>query len=294
MNKACKKNRSYTNDTICFFKSTYYNIYEPIRLKWERYKHEKDYSNDKNPLISVYTPTYNRGKVLLERAIPSVLSQTYQNFEYIIIGDCCTDNTTELISSVKDEHIRYYNIPKRGYRYPSSAENNWLAGPVVASNKALEMVKGKWITRIDDDDTWTKDHLEVLINFANKGDFEFVSALYETKRFDKKAIIDGEFAQGPYYRKKNKPVRGDNPKIGGIQTWLYRSYLKFMKYNIDCWRKRWNRVNDIDLSLRLFKAGVRIGFIDKVLAFVYPRPGEETVGLDAYRILEQKGLDPHY
>ncbi len=293
MSKERKNPKSFRNDIISSFKAAYYNTYEPLRLKWERFKHKNDYISEKNPMITVYTPTYNRGKLLIERAVPSVLSQTYKNFEYIIVGDCCTDNTTELVSNIKDDRIRYYNIPKRGYRYPPSAENNWLAGPVVASNKALEMAKGKWITRMDDDDTWTTDHLEGLINYAINGNYEFVSGLYETIRYGKKIIVDGELAQGPYYTRNNKPPKGDNPKIGGIQTWLYRSYLKFMKYNIDCWRKQWNRVNDIDISIRMFKAGVRMGFVDKVLAFVYPRPGDETVGLQAYLKLEEKGLQPH-
>ena len=67
-----------------------------------------------------------------------------------------------------------------------------------------------------------------------------------------------------------------------------------MKFNIDCWRKSWNRVNDIDISIRMFKAGVRIGFIDKLLAFTHPRPGEDTIGLEAYLEAEKKGEKPHF
>ena len=294
MTKETKKKRSFKNDVICSFKSVYYNVFEPFKLKKERKKHELEYKDDSNPLITVFTPTYNRGKILIERALPTVLSQTYKNIEYLIIADCCTDNTAELVANYDDERIRFYSITERGYRYPQTAENNWLAGPVIASNKALELATGKWITRLDDDDTWTPDHLEVLVNFVYEGDYEFVSGLYETIRYNEKSIVDGEYAQGPYYTKKNKTPKGDNPKIGGVQTWLYRSYLKFMKFNIDCWRKKWNRVNDIDISYRMFKAGVRMGFIDKVLAFTSPRPGEETIGLTAYLEAEKKGLKPHF
>ena len=84
-----------------------------------------------------------------------------------------------------------------------------------------------------------------------------------------------------------------SPKIGGVSTWLYRSYLKFMKYNIDCWRKKWNRVNDIDLSLRFYKAGVRMGFLEEVLAYIIPRPGEESVGLEAYKLSSKEMLDKY-
>ncbi len=288
-----KKKTFIKNYIISTFKSIYYLFYERLRLKWERYKHNKEYKNGKLPLISVYCPTYNRGKILIKRAVKSVLAQTYKNFEFIIVGDCCIDDTADLISKIGDSRIRWYNIPKRGYRYPPSAESHWLAGPVIAANTALKMVRGKWIARIDDDDTWSEDHLEQLINKALKENYEFISALYEEKRFDKVKIIDGEPALSPYYTRKETPPNKYNPKIGGTSTWLYRSYLKFMKYNLDCWRKNWNRVNDIDLSLRMFKAGVKMGFLDKVLAYVYPRPGEETVGLEAYLQAEEKGLKTH-
>ena len=78
------------------------------------------------------------------------------------------------------------------------------------------------------------------------------------------------------------------PRIGGTQTWLYRSYLSFFKYNINCWRKSWNRVNDTDLQDRMFYAGVRMGLCDQVVAYVLPRLGEVTVGLEAYRLTEQE------
>lgn len=247
----------------------YYRITEPGRLQKVRRRMAQDYvAKEKEPLISVYVPTYNRGKLLMERAVSSVLNQTYRNFEFIIIGDHCTDDTETLVKSIKDKRIRFHNIPKRGYRYPPTPENHWFAGPVIAANTALDMVKGKWIARIDDDDIWTPDHLNVLLTFAMEGDYEFVSGASMTVRYGKEIIVD---------------VRDEIPRIGGTQTWLYRSYLKFFRYNIDCWRKAWNRVNDTDIQDRFFKAGVRMGFLDKVTCHILPRPGEETIGLDAYK-----------
>ena len=279
------------NKIISGMNDFYYSLAEPLLLKFARAKSEKNYRvEETEPLISVYTPTYNRGGLLLERALSSVLAQTYKNFEYIIVGDCCTDNTAELVKQVKDSRIRFYNLPTRGYRYPPTAENHWLAGPVVAANQALKMIKGKWIARLDDDDSWTPNHLDELLKFAQSGNYEFVSAQYIEENYGKKRIVDGELAQGPYFNKSGRPVKGDNPKINGPLTWLYRSYLNFFKYNINCWRKSWNRVNDIDISIRMFKAGVRMGFLDKPLAFYEPRPGEKTVGLAAYKLTENDKL----
>jgi glycosyltransferase involved in cell wall biosynthesis len=257
---------SFKNNFISFFRKSTYAIIEPILLKYYRKFNKIDYENS-NPLISVYVPTYNRGSILVERAVKSILSQTYKNFELIIIGDCCTDNTTELVESIKDSRIRYYNIPTRGYRYPPSAINHWFNGSTVASNVALTMIQGDWIARNDDDDIWTEDHLEKLVNFAIKNNLEFVSSNYKTICEGVEKIIDSS--------------KNDIP-IGGTQTWLYRSYLKFIKYNPDCWRKKWNRVNDTDLQERIFKAGARIGYLNEVTTIIYPRPGEIHIGSKAY------------
>ena len=270
------RQRAIIDKIICSYNALRYLLTEPIKLNIARLKYQNSYKGEQNPLISVYTPTYNRGDLLIQRALPSVLAQTYKNFEYIIVGDCCTDNTEELVSKFKDSRIKFYNLPTRGYRYPPTAENHWLAGPVKAANAALRLVRGKWIARIDDDDIWTPDHLETLLNFAREHNYEFVSAAYIAERYGQKIIVN---------------VENEKPRIGGTQTWLYRSYLKFFKYNINCWRKSWNRVNDTDLQDRIYKAGVRMGFLDKVVAYILPRPGEQTIGLAAYKETEQDKVE---
>ena len=286
--------RTMEDRLICGFNSVRYAIMEPITLKLMRATHEHLYYDTKeDPLVTVYTPTYNRARLLLERALPTVLAQTYKKFEYIIVGDCCTDDTQKLLSEVNDPRIKFYNLPERNYRYPPTAENHWLAGPVVPANQGLKLARGKWIARIDDDDTWTPDHIEVLLRFAQKENYEFVSAAYLVERHGNKRSIAGVYAEDPYYTRKKELPKNTGPLIGGTSTWLYRSYLSFFKYNLNCWRKAWNRVNDIDLSLRIYKARVRMSFLDQIVLYVSPRPGETTVGLEAY-MLQEKGKLEHY
>jgi len=290
-----KIDRTIEDRIICGLNSCRYALREPILLKIARSRFERLYSNPlENPFITVYIPTYNRGEILTRRAVPSVLVQTYKNFELVIVGDCCTDNTESLLSKIGDSRIRFYNLPKRERRYPPRVENHWFAGPVVPANKALELVQGKWIARIDDDDMWTEDHLESLLRFAQRDNYEFVSGQYISQRYGKKSMIDGVKVDGSYY---NPHIKDDStnksPKIGGTSTWLYRSYLRFFKYNINCWRKKWNRVNDTDITVRIYKAGVRMGFLENVIGYVFPRPGEKTLGLDAYKIQEKQKLK-HY
>lgn len=283
--------RTLQDRLISGFNTCRFALTEPFKLRIMRAKYEQAYKDPKeNPLVSVYIPTYNRGNLLIERAVSSVLAQTYRNFELIIVGDHCTDNTEKLLSGVTDPRVRFYNLPTRRHRYPESVENHWLAGPVVPANKALELVHGKWIARIDDDDIWTSDHLESLLRFAQRGNYEFVSAQYVEERYGKRVMVDGVRANDKYYTCRNIKGKDNSPKIGGTSTWLYRSYLRFLKYNINCWRKKWNRVNDADFSQRIFHAGVRMGFLDLVAAYVLPRNGEVTVGLEAYKITEKEKL----
>ena len=280
---------NYTNKIISFYTSSKYRILDKVALNAGRLLHGNKYSNkENNPLISVYIPTYNRVEMLIERSIPSILDQTYDNFELLIIGDHCTDNTEKFVKGINDPRVKFYNIPKRGYRYPPTAENHWLAGPVVAANTALSLVEGKWIARIDDDDSWAPKHLENSLAFARHNDFEFVSSQYLEEREGVEKIDCGVHAQSEYYTRKKRIAKGYNPKIGGTATWVYRSYLGYIKYNINCWRKSWNRVNDTDLSIRLYEAGVKMGFLDEVHAFVRPRPGETTIGHAAYIKDEKK------
>ncbi len=261
-----------------------------MRLAYDK----PEYSHvNANPLVSVYMPTYNRGQLVYDRPVPSVLAQTYENFEFIILGDCCTDDTSVLLSKISDKRIKFHNLKSRKKRYPvdgDNALNHWLAGPVVAANNAIKLAKGKWIARLDDSVIWTKDHIEALLRFAQAGNYEFVTGAYIEERHGKKEVGKGHHANSPYFGFKQKSNNSDNnPIIGGTSTVLYRSYLRFFKYNINCWRKKINRVNDIDLYIRMYKAGVRMGFLDKVMCEMPPRPGETTLAYDAFiSTLEEK------
>ena len=204
----------------------------------------------------------------MSRAISSVLKQTYKNFELIIISDGSTDETKAKVEAINDPRIRFFEISRQGYRYPNKAIYHWFSGPVIAANYALDKCLGSWIARIDDDDVWTPDHLQVLLNHAIENQLEFISSDYKVIYKDGTEKIISEV--------------NSNPPIGGTQTWLYRSYLSRIKYNIDCWRKSFNRVNDTDIQDRFFKAGVKIGYLKRVTTLIKPRPGEDVIGSQAY------------
>ena len=240
-----------------------------------------DYTN--NPLISVYVPTYNRCDILIDRAVKSVLAQTYKNFEFIIIGDGCTDSTEKMVGKIKDSRIKFVNIERKKRKFPNTTKNHWLVGPIIPANYALSIVRGAWIARIDDDEEWTENHLDKLLEYAIKNDCEFVTGDVESVIDDTSVINKGHKMYSDYFQTKHlKKNKMKNPEIGGTSTILYKSYLKSFNYNKNCWRKSINSANDIDLYIRFVKAGVKICHLDEVVTLQRPRPGEETIGWDAY------------
>lgn len=257
------------NRLISAARSCWYGVYEKARLRSERLEHGQPWrwNYGAEPRVSILIPSYARPTLLVDRCLSSIAAQTYKNIE-IVIGNHGADRATDSAAwdacrsmwergEIRDWFI--LPVPRRR-TYPPTAENHWLAGPVDPLNAALKVAKGAWLARIDDDDTWTPDHVEKLLRFAQAGNYEFVSSAYAT----------------------DERVIGAERGIGGTQTWLWRSYLKFMRWNPDCWRKSWNRVNDMDLAERFRRAGVRIGYLDAVTATVSPRPGETHVGSKAY------------
>ncbi|MFH1846996.1 MAG: glycosyltransferase family A protein [Candidatus Omnitrophota bacterium] len=105
-------------------------------------------------LFSVIIPAYNR-EHFLKKAVDSVLTQTYGNFELIVIDDGSTDNTKSLLSSYSDNRIKYI-------------KNKTNSGVSKTRNKGLNIAKGNFIAFLDSDDWWKTQKLEKTINYITK------------------------------------------------------------------------------------------------------------------------------
>lgn len=117
-------------------------------------------------LVSIIMPSYNTGQFISE-SIKSVLAQTYSNWELIIVDDCSTDNTDDVIKQyLKDERIHYI-------------KNKINSGAAVSRNLALREAKGKWIAFLDSDDLWINQKLEKQISFMNNNNYLFSYTNYE-------------------------------------------------------------------------------------------------------------------
>lgn len=116
-------------------------------------------------LVSIIMPSYNTG-AFIEDSIQSVLNQTYSNWELIIVDDCSTDNTLEILEKINDDRIIILKNAKN-------------SGAAVSRNKALRKAKGQWVAFLDSDDLWHPEKLEKQIAFMKTNKYYFSYTNYE-------------------------------------------------------------------------------------------------------------------
>ena len=142
---------------------------------------------NRNPLVSIIIPTYNREKTI-SRAILSALNQTYKNIEIIVIDNCSTDNSNNIISqiSLNSEKIKYF-------------QNSFNIGPVKNWIECIKKSSGEYIKFLFSDDELEKDWIEKAIStFSCNNDIAFVfsPALIETNK--------SKFLNYNYFNKSKK------------------------------------------------------------------------------------------
>ena len=122
-------------------------------------------------LVSIIMPSFNTGKYITE-TIESVLAQSYKNWELIIVDDCSSDNTDEILSTyLSDDRIHYLKNEKN-------------SGAAFSRNAALREAKGRWIAFLDSDDLWMPEKLEKQIDFMDRNGYSFSYTNYEEINVD--------------------------------------------------------------------------------------------------------------
>jgi glycosyltransferase involved in cell wall biosynthesis len=115
-----------------------------------------DINHGLSPLVSIIIPTYNREKTI-ERAINSVLSQTYQIFEIIIVDDNSTDSTISLIRKYENNEPRIHHM-----------QHHKNLGAQAARNTGIKAARGEWIAFLDSDDEWLPNRIHTELSLANE------------------------------------------------------------------------------------------------------------------------------
>jgi teichuronic acid biosynthesis glycosyltransferase TuaG len=118
-------------------------------------------------LVSIITPSYNSEKFIAD-TIRSVQSQTYTNWELLIVDDCSTDGTKHIVKDFmeEDRRVTFHQLRKN-------------SGAGVARNQAVEMAGGKYIAFLDSDDLWQPEKLEKQIAFMETNRLPFTFSFYD-------------------------------------------------------------------------------------------------------------------
>lgn len=130
------------------------------------------------PIISVIVATHNR-KDLLPRALDSILNQSFQDFEIVLVDDCSTDGTQEMVAEnyLSNPKIRYFRLDK-----PSGHE-------AYPKNFGMLEAKGQYIAMLDDDDWYKKDCLKILYKYQKHANADVVYGDYVIIKKDGKKEI---------------------------------------------------------------------------------------------------------
>lgn len=204
-------------------------------------------SRNQKSKISVIIPTYNRGNILAN-SIKSVLNQTYQNIEILVIDDGSTDNTREEVNKIKDKKIKYIKLKKN-------------KGGSNARNVGIKRSKGQYISFQDSDDIYYPDKLQKQMNnIINKNsDLDFCKI---------NVILNNSYAYWiPNQLQEKRILEGNtfdelisNGNFISTQAILVKRMI-ISKY---LFNPKMPRLQDYDLILRMIPK-VKISYTNEVL-----------------------------
>lgn len=121
---------------------------------------------DRPPRVSVVIATYNWSSVL-RHAIASVLAQTLRDFEVLVVGDGCTDDSADVVASFRDPRVLWYNLPRNSGH--QSAPNN----------EGLARARGAYVAYLGHDDIWHPSHLQTLVSALEASEADLVYSVTE-------------------------------------------------------------------------------------------------------------------
>lgn len=187
-----------------------------------------------NPFISICIFTYNRAEYIKE-TIESALAQSYTNYEIVIVNDGSTDNTEEVVKSIKSDKIRYFK--KEHTNAPDTR------------NRALKEAKGDYILWLGDDDLLHEDILKIYVEYLNK--YPDADILYcKLIAFNEKQGVLRQFVYTDWYNKKDELaaflIMGQ-PIPDGSSLLNRKIYDEIGNFNVE-----FNRAQDYEFYSRVF------------------------------------------
>jgi glycosyltransferase involved in cell wall biosynthesis len=213
---------------------------------------------DGRPLVSVVLATYNWSNVL-RQAMRSVLRQTYVNFELLVIGDGCTDDSEQVVTSFRDRRVRWHNLKEN------------TGSQAIPNNTGLELARGEFIAYQGHDDVWHPRHLSRLVASLQTSGADLAFSLAEVLgppgsrvRYLTGLVRGNELGPGNWLPPNSIMHRAElGRRVGGWRNW-----------------KEAGGAPDIRFLDRVIESGARLIRVPALTAFKFPSSFRKNSYLD--------------
>ena len=215
------------------------------------------------PLVTLAMPVYNVSK-FVEKSLLSALNQTYRNIEFLIVDDCSTDNSMDIVRQTVNAHKRSADV--RIIHHPGNQ------GLGDTRNTAIKEAKGEYIYFMDSDDIISSCCIEVLVNYMLENPVDFIAASRERRTFNGKLISTDQYQ--PYTDKDDHRSTLPVAYFRYVENHKILAEVWNKLYNVDFLRKNKIRciphvhVEDVSFSLQVNIAAKSCRLVPDVL-YVY-------------------------
>jgi len=227
-----------------------------------------------SPLVSIVIPTYNHAP-MLQRALATVVEQTYQNWNAIVVNNFSTDNTLEVVAAFNDPRIQCVNF-----------RNNGVIG--ASRNEGIALATGKYVAFLDSDDTWFPTKLERCVEILESG-FDLVChAEYWIDESGKSRLV----AYGPSEAATHHNLIYKGNRISTSATVVRTALLKEV-HGFDV-APELISTEDYDLWIRLAAMSDKFSFISEPLGEYHRHDKNVSANIEKHLAAELALLAKHF
>jgi glycosyltransferase involved in cell wall biosynthesis len=227
-----------------------------------------------SPLVSIVIPTYNHAP-MLQRALATVVEQTYQNWNAIVVNNFSTDNTLEVVAAFNDPRIQCVNF-----------RNNGVIG--ASRNEGIVLATGKYVAFLDSDDTWFPTKLEKCVEILESGSDLVCHAEYWIDESGKSRLV----AYGPSEAATHHNLIYKGNRISTSATVVRTALLKEV-HGFDV-APELISTEDYDLWIRLAAKSDRFAFISEPLGEYHRHDNNVSANIEKHLAAELALLAKHF
>ena len=227
-----------------------------------------------SPLVSIVIPTYNHAP-MLQRALATVIEQTYQNWNAIVVNNYSTDNTLEVVASFNDPRIQCVNF-----------RNNGVIG--ASRNEGIALATGKYVAFLDSDDTWFPTKIEKCVASLENGSDLVCHAEYWIDESGNSRLV----AYGPSEAATHHNLIYKGNRISTSATMVRATLLKEVNgFDVS---PELISTEDYDLWIRLAAKSSKFAFINEPLGEYHRHDNNVSANIEKHLMAELALLAKHF